>query len=689
MGLHAHNAVARRRRALPKAAAFAGAALTLTVVYLAAGAPTPILLSLQTRWAFSSAILTVAFASYALALLLALLTVGGLSDFIGRRPVVVGSLVLLAVSMFLFVFAPSIAWVIAARVIQGLATGAVSSALTAAVVEQAPDHQKRIATAIVSGASAAGLGLGALLSGITVQFSAAPVPLVFGTLGGLAVVGAITIAISPETVSPRAGAVRSLRPHVFVASRARVEFRRALPGFIASWMFAALFLGLVPTIIFSVFHIDSGLVNGLTAFVEPASAAIAGFALERLSARPMNLIGTAGVALGAILILASLAFGAFPLLIVGGIVGGFGFGAVFSGTLRGLTPLVAPRERAELFSAIFVVAYLAFGIPAIVVGQLAGPLGLEVTVVGFVVLTFGFASAGTLIYTFAPSRARSTLSERNSARSEEIPQKNGRTMSSLTLRYDGDLAIIEIANPPHNRFTEEMRRQFDDIITSVETGPARALLIKGNSEVFSHGLDIAAWPEYDGTQLRETLSRFLNTFNRFEQLQIPTVAAVTGTCTGGAYELILRADIVVAASSARFGSTEETLGLVTGFGGVIRTAERAGRAFAIDAAFNSSVFSADVAAARGIISRSVPDAELDDVVAELTTHLVHGPTAAYKANKAMLRHAASAGVAATEEIIIDLSMPAVGSRDAHRAIVSAVTALASGQPRPALKFEGH
>ncbi|MFB2598668.1 enoyl-CoA hydratase/isomerase family protein [Herbiconiux sp. P17] len=261
-------------------------------------------------------------------------------------------------------------------------------------------------------------------------------------------------------------------------------------------------------------------------------------------------------------------------------------------------------------------------------------------------------------------------------------------MPSLTLRYDGELAIIEIANPPHNRFTEDMRQQLDAILADVEQGPARALLIKGNSEVFSHGLDISRWPDYGPDQLREALARFLDTFNRFESLPIPTVAAVTGTCTGGAYELILRADFVIAAASARFGSTEESLGMVTAFGGIIRTAERAGRAFATDVAFNSTVFSAAMAEQRGIITRTVPDDDLDHEIAELTEHLVHGPTAAYRANKAMLNRAATAGVSATEVVILDISMPAIASQDAHRALVSAVDALARGEARPPLAFDG-
>jgi MFS family permease len=83
-------------------------------------------------------VLTIAFAVYALGLLAALLVTGSLSDYVGRRPVMLGALALELVAMVMFAMAPKIGWVIATRILQGVATGAATSAFTAAVVEQAP-----------------------------------------------------------------------------------------------------------------------------------------------------------------------------------------------------------------------------------------------------------------------------------------------------------------------------------------------------------------------------------------------------------------------------------------------------------------------------------------------------------------------------------------------------------------------
>jgi MFS family permease len=352
-----------RRRALPPGVAFAGAALILAALYLAAGAPTPLLVVFQREWGFAPWVLTVAFASYAIGLLAALLVVGSLSDYVERRPVLMVALGVELLAMLMFVFAPGIGWVIAARSVQGIATGAATSAFTASIVEHAPAHHKRLGMIIGSVAPAGGLGLGALLTGVAVQFTQHASLIVFATLAVIMAVGAVVTALSAETATPRPGAARSLVPQVVVPRAARREFTAAVPVHLAAWMLSGLFLGLVPTIIQDLFGLHSGLLNGATAFVLPETAAVAGFFLGRFTPRRTTVIGGVSVLAGAALIVGGVAAGVLPLLWLGGLIGGVGFGASFSGALRSITPLVEMHQRAGLFAAVYLVAYLSFGVP--------------------------------------------------------------------------------------------------------------------------------------------------------------------------------------------------------------------------------------------------------------------------------------------------------------------------------------
>jgi MFS family permease len=373
----------RARRTLPPMVAFVGTALAFAGIYLAAGAPTSLFVLFEKEWGFPAWVLTVAFAAYALALIATLVVVGSLSDYLGRRPVLIGSLIGSLAAMLLFVFATDITGVIVARVIQGIATGAATSAFTASVVELAPAKFKRLGAIIGGTAAAGGLGVGALLTGIAVQFTSNANVIVFTTLAVIMVIGLLVAIFSTETVSRQAGALRSLIPRVTVPVAARAEFRASVPVHIASWMQAGLVLGLLPTVIVDVFHIDSGLLTGITVFLVPGAAAVAGFVFGRFAARRTTLLGSLGVLAGTSMIVIAIVSGLLPLLWIGGLIGGAGFGAAFSGGLRAVGPLAKPHERAGLFAAVYVVAYLAFGVPVIIAGQLIAPLGLLSTVLVF------------------------------------------------------------------------------------------------------------------------------------------------------------------------------------------------------------------------------------------------------------------------------------------------------------------
>jgi len=124
----------------------------------AAGAPSSLYAVYETRWHYSPATTTVVFGVYALALLASLLVFGDLSDAIGRKPVVVLALGLLAVSLVLF--ASGVGWLYAARAVQGIATGLLTASVSAALIDTEPARRPGL-TGLVSSAAAMG-GQGAV-----------------------------------------------------------------------------------------------------------------------------------------------------------------------------------------------------------------------------------------------------------------------------------------------------------------------------------------------------------------------------------------------------------------------------------------------------------------------------------------------------------------------------------------------
>jgi len=154
---------------IPRSISFPILSLILFAYFFAASASAPLFATLQHLWHFSAASLTLAFGIYALSLLLALIFLGSLSDYVGRKPVIFVGLFIQTLGMILFLFAEDIQGLIIARIIQGLATGIATGALAAAVVEFAPEGKKKLGSMISSISPLAGLAMGALVSGVAIR----------------------------------------------------------------------------------------------------------------------------------------------------------------------------------------------------------------------------------------------------------------------------------------------------------------------------------------------------------------------------------------------------------------------------------------------------------------------------------------------------------------------------------------
>lgn len=387
-------AVDRGRGRLPRVAAFWTLGAILLAFLFAASAPSPLYVVYQARWGFSAATLTTVFAVYALALLIALVTVGALSDYVGRRPVLAAALLVEALSMVLFIAADGVGWLLAARAVQGLATGAATGAISAYLIDLQSVRNPRLGALVNSTAPSVGLATGALGSGLLVQFAPAPTALVFAVLVVAFAAALLGVALMPETARRRPGAVASLRPRVSVPRRIRPDFLVVTPCLVATWALGGLYLSLGPSLAAGVLHIQSHLIGGLVIFALAGMGVVGSLALRDGAPRRVMVVGSVVLAAGAGVTLLALALTSTVLFFLGTAIAGFGFGAAFLGAFRTLSVLAEPGERAELFATVYVVNYLAFSLPAIAAGLAVSPLGLRrtATVYGVVVILFAVSA---------------------------------------------------------------------------------------------------------------------------------------------------------------------------------------------------------------------------------------------------------------------------------------------------------
>jgi len=355
---------------------------SILVSFLAASSvPSPLYGLYRQAWGFSPLMLTVVFSSYALALLAALLVFGGLSNHRGRREVVLLSLGIEIAAVILFYEAQSVGWLLAARVVQGVATGMATGALGAGLL----DLNRERGAIVNSVAPMVGLGLGALVASVLVQFAPAPTQLVYAVLLVVFVLQMIAATYLPETAQRRPGAWRSLIPSLAIPAAARATLAKALPVNTAQWAMGGFYLSLGPTVAHTITKIDGPLVGGLLIALLMFSSAAA-MAYVRARSPQLSLAGGAtALVAGVAATLAGIVFTSTAAFIVGTAVAGAGFGAAFSGSMRSLVPLAAPHERAELVSGFLVLSYAAFSLPAIAAGFCAGVFGLQATAIGYAV----------------------------------------------------------------------------------------------------------------------------------------------------------------------------------------------------------------------------------------------------------------------------------------------------------------
>jgi MFS family permease len=360
-------------------------------------AATPVYHLYQEIYGLSPLAVMAIFSAYAFMLLAALLTVGSLSDYIGRRPVIFAALVLNAVAMLAFIRAGSAEMLILARGVQGFATGAATTTLGAAIL----DINRSKGPLINSTTAFAGLTVGSLLSGALVAYAPLPTELVFIVLLAVTVAMLATLPWLPETAKGKPGAFASLAPHVSVPAQARRMLVKITPVNIAGWALGGFYFSLMPSLVRVATGLTSPFIGGLVVAVLTLTGMLTVLVLREKPGLQILTIGTWSVILGVAITL----FGVFEhfvsIMLAGALVTGVGFGACFSGALRTVLPLAHPDERAGLLSTFYIQSYLAFALPAIAAGLAVPEIGLSnaAYIYGSVVMLLALIS---LVATRAP-----------------------------------------------------------------------------------------------------------------------------------------------------------------------------------------------------------------------------------------------------------------------------------------------
>ncbi|QEC49861.1 MFS transporter [Baekduia soli] len=379
-------AQARRRRL---DAGFWSVAYAFTVVMAFSTVPSPLYGLYQQRDGFSSFTITVIYGAYAIGVIASLVFAGHVSDWHGRRRVLVPAVAVSVLSALVFLAWREVPGLLIARVVNGLSVGVVTATATAWLAElhaeARPGDGPRRAQLVATTVNLGGLGLGPLISGALAQWVARPLAVPYVVFVALLLLAVVLVAVAPET-RRRADPMPAYRPQrVAVPEAARGRFAAAAAGAFVSFGALGLFTGLSATFLGGALHHPSHALAGVAVFVTfwagvVAQAAMQSWRLRRMLATGIGLM-LAGLALT--VVAAWLSTPSLALFLAGGALAGGGIGAVFKGAIGTVGSISAPESRAEALAGLFLAGYVGLSVPVVGVGIALQHLSVRTTLLGF------------------------------------------------------------------------------------------------------------------------------------------------------------------------------------------------------------------------------------------------------------------------------------------------------------------
>jgi enoyl-CoA hydratase len=164
-----------------------------------------------------------------------------------------------------------------------------------------------------------------------------------------------------------------------------------------------------------------------------------------------------------------------------------------------------------------------------------------------------------------------------------------------------------------------------------------SLVITGSERFFAAGADIKEMASASAVDmlLQDTVAQF----DRIRQVKKPVIAAVSGWCLGGGFELAMSCDMILASETARFGQPEVTIGVIPGAGGTQRLTRAVGKAIAMEMVLNNRTLTAEEALQYGLVNHVIPVERYLEETLQLANEIAGRAPLAVRLGKEAVNHA--------------------------------------------------
>ncbi|MEO3820531.1 MFS transporter [Plantactinospora sp. B24E8] len=354
-------------------------------------APTPLWTLYRQRDHFSTTMVTVAFAAYAVGVVVSLFLAGHVSDWLGRRRVLVPAILLEVVAAVLFLLWPDLPGLVLARVITGFGIGMITATATAHLAElhavARPDAPPLRAGLVATAANLGGLAIGPLVAGLLAQYVDGKLTVPYLLFLVLLVGSALGLFLVPETVPPARKDGQPYRPQrIAVPATDRIRYFAVAGAAFGLFAILGLFTSLAPSFLAAI-GLTSPVVAGLAAFGVFGAATVAQLLLGRVAPARQLTIGIPATTLGVVVLAAGVLLSSPAGFLAGGLIAGGGAGVLLKGSLGTAATLAPSHARGEAIAGVFLTAYVGLALPVLGIG-FATRLGvpLATSLVGFAAL---------------------------------------------------------------------------------------------------------------------------------------------------------------------------------------------------------------------------------------------------------------------------------------------------------------
>lgn len=375
---------------------------TFAVTMAAGAVSTPLYVLYQKDDGFSSFMITVIFAVYALGVVLSLFLAGHISDRFGRRRIIVPAVLLNVLAMLVFMSSHALVLLLLARFLSGLGIGMLTATATAHITEldQAarPGQGSRRAEVVSTAANMGGIGAGPLIAGLLAQYASEPLRTPYLVMAFLLVIGLLMIVTVPESIADADTERWRYRPQrVVVPAEARGAYvAAAMTGFVGFAMFG-FFSAMAPSFLAGQLGLTSHVLAGLVSFIAFGSCALFQIVTAGWSRHTQYLIGAIILAAGITLVAVGIAASVPPVLLAGGFVAGGGVGSTFKAAIGTVVSIAPPESRGEALAGIFLLSYIGIAIPIVALGALLQFASMLIAVLAFGALLLALLAATAIV----------------------------------------------------------------------------------------------------------------------------------------------------------------------------------------------------------------------------------------------------------------------------------------------------